>query len=121
MAMPGSSARRLGIPSTMMESPTAVTSPPPCAGDRAVPGWVEEGTDWDRESEAGSPEGWVGLIVETGTSELDVAPRAVQAPVTETTASRMAAWAARGRRSREGAPPVRFGCRLTLRAAGRRG
>jgi hypothetical protein len=32
----------------------------------------------------------VGLVVETGISELDVARRALQDPVTETTASRMA-------------------------------
>jgi hypothetical protein len=33
----------------------------------------------------------VELIVETGISELEVAPRAAQAPVTEATTSRMAA------------------------------
>ena len=96
MAMPGSSARRLGIPSTMMESPTAVTSPPPCAGNRAGPGWAdEEGTGWDGDGEAGwegdGEAGWdgdgeagdsVGLVVETGISELDATPRAVQAPAT---------------------------------------
>jgi hypothetical protein len=78
------------MPSTMIESPTAVTSPPPRTGDRAVPGWVGKGTDWDRDNEAGSPGDGVGLVVETGISELDVARRALQAPVTETTASRMA-------------------------------
>jgi len=72
----------------MMESPTAVTSPPPCAGNRAGPGWAdEEGAGWDGDGEAG----WdgdgeagdsVGLVVETGITELDATPRAVQAPAT---------------------------------------
>ena len=52
-----------------------------------MPGWLgEEGDD-----EASSPEGWVGLVVEIGISELDVAPWAVQAPAIAATASRMAA------------------------------
>ena len=65
-----------------------MTSPPPCAGNRAGPGWAdEEGAGWDGDGEAG----WdgdgeagdsVGLVVETGISELDATPRAVQAPAT---------------------------------------
>ncbi|HMC05437.1 MAG TPA: hypothetical protein VKJ83_08190 [Actinomycetota bacterium] len=63
-----------------------MTSPPPCAGNRAGPGWAdEEGSGWDGDGEAG----WdgeagdsVGLVVETGISELDATPRAVQAPAT---------------------------------------
>src|SRR5438874_7142723 len=66
MAMPGSSARRLGIPSTMMESPTAVTSPPPCAGNRAGLGWADGDGEagWDGDGEAGwdgdGEAGWDG-------------------------------------------------------------
>ena len=65
-----------------------MTSPPPCAGNRAGPGWAdEEGAGWDGDGEAG----WdgdgeagdsVGLVVETGITELDATPRAVQAPAT---------------------------------------